>query len=79
MRGHDTQQAGLVSDLSPEARVPATHRLRSIRHSVDTALVTLSPQLGRSMPGLVGPRLPQKISCARCCCRYSTVFGANGC
>ena len=45
MRGHDTQEAGLFSYLSPEARVPATHPLRPIRHSVDTALVALSPQL----------------------------------
>jgi hypothetical protein len=28
MRGQDTQHAGLVSDLSPEERVPATHPLR---------------------------------------------------
>lgn len=44
MRGHDTQEAGLFSYLSPEERVPATHPLRPIRHSVDTALVALSPQ-----------------------------------
>ena len=45
MRGHDIQEAGLFSYLSPEARVPATHPLRPIRHSVDTALGALSPQL----------------------------------
>jgi hypothetical protein len=41
MRGHDTQEAGLFSYLSPEERVPATHPLRPIRHAVDTALVAL--------------------------------------
>lgn len=45
MRGHDTQQAGLFSYLSPEARVPMTHPLRPIRHYVDIALTALSPQL----------------------------------
>lgn len=28
MRGHDTQQAGLFSYLSPEERVPEIHTLR---------------------------------------------------
>ena len=45
MHGHDTQQAGMFSYLSPEERVPATHPLRPIRHYVDTALTALSPQL----------------------------------
>ena len=45
MRGHDTQQAGMFSYLSPEERVPATHPLRPIRQDVDTALTALSPQL----------------------------------
>ena len=45
MRGHDTQQAGMFSYLSPEERVPATHPLRPIRQYVDTALIALSPQL----------------------------------
>jgi len=44
MRGHDSQQAGMFSYLSPEARVPGTHPLRPIRHYVDTALSALSPQ-----------------------------------
>lgn len=45
MRGHDTQQAGLFSYLSPEAGVPASHPLRPIRQSVDLALTAVSPQL----------------------------------
>jgi transposase len=47
MRGHDTQQAGMFSYLSPEERVPATHPLRPIRQYVDTALTALSPQLAK--------------------------------
>ena len=45
MRGHDTQQAGMFSYLSPEERVPVTHPLRPIRQYVDTALTALSPPL----------------------------------
>jgi transposase len=45
MRGQDAQEAGLFSYLSPEARVPATHPLRPIRHAVDAALLALSPKL----------------------------------
>lgn len=45
MRGEDLQQGGLFSYLSPETRVPATHPLRLIRQSVDTALAALSPML----------------------------------
>jgi len=45
IRGHDTQQAGMFSYLSPEERVPVTHPLRPIRQYVDTALTSLSPQV----------------------------------
>lgn len=45
MRGQDLQQTALFSYLSPETRVPATHPLRPIRESVDTALTVLSPKL----------------------------------
>lgn len=47
MRGQDTQQGGLFRYLSPEARVPATHPLRPIRESVDTALTALSSKLAK--------------------------------
>jgi len=45
MRGCDIEQAGLFSYLSPETRIPATHPLRPIRQSVDTALSALSSKL----------------------------------
>jgi transposase len=44
MRGHDTQQTQLFSYISPEARVPKDHPLRSIRKLVDEALKEMYPQ-----------------------------------
>jgi len=44
VRGEDRQQAALFSYLSPEARVPQDHPLRTIRQLVDGALATLSPR-----------------------------------
>ena len=62
MRGHDTQEAGLFSYLSPEARVPATHPLRPIRHDVDTALVALSPTLEKLYAKTGRPSIaPEKL------------------
>ncbi len=62
MRGHDTQQAGLFSYLSPEERVPATHPLRPIRQYVDTALTALSPQLEQLYAGTGRPSIaPEKL------------------
>lgn len=53
MRGCDIQQAGLFSYLSPETRIPATHPLRLIRQSVDSALSALSAKLTKlyAQPG----------------------------
>jgi transposase len=62
MRGHDTQQAGLFSYLSPEARVPASHPLRPIRQSVDTALIALWPQLEKLYAHTGRPSIaPEKL------------------
>jgi transposase len=62
MRGHDTQQAGMFSYLSPEERVPVTHPLRPIRHYVDTALVALSPQLAKLYAHTGRPSIaPEKL------------------
>jgi len=62
MRGHDTQQAGLFSYLSPEERVPATHPLRPIRQYVDTALTALLPQLEQLYAGTGRPSIaPEKL------------------
>ena len=62
MRGQDAQQAGLFSYLSPEVRVPATHPLRPIRQSVDTALTALSPQLAKLYAHTGRPSIaPEKL------------------
>ncbi len=62
MRGQDIQQAGLFSYLSPEARVPATHPLRPIRQSVDTALTALSPKLTKLYAQTGRPSIaPEKL------------------
>lgn len=62
MRGQDTQQAGMLSYLSPEERVPATHPLRPIRQYVDTALTALSPQLAKLYARTGRPSIaPEKL------------------
>src|SRR5574337_1706833 len=62
MRGEDTQQAGLFSYLSPEARVPATHPLRRIRQFVDTALTALSPTFAKLYAHTGRPSIaPEKL------------------
>ena len=62
MRGEDTQQAGLFSYLSPEARVPATHSLRRIRQFVDTALTALSPTFAKLYAHTGRPSIaPEKL------------------
>ncbi len=43
MRGDASQQAAMFSYLSPDARVPAPHPLRSIKTVADQVLLTLSP------------------------------------
>lgn len=62
MRGHDTQQAGMFSYFSPEDRVPVTHPLWPIRQYVDTALIALSPQLGKLYAHTGQPSIaPEKL------------------
>lgn len=66
MRGQDVQHAGLFSYRSPEVRVPATHPLRPIRQSVDTALTALSPQLAKLYAHTGRPSIaPEKLLRAR--------------
>lgn len=62
MRGHDTHQAGMFSDLSPEERVPVPHPLRPIRQYVDTALVAVSPPLAKRYADTGRPSIaPEKL------------------
>jgi len=78
MRGHDTQQAGMFSYLSPEERVPVTHPLRPIRQYVDTALTVLSPQLAKLYAHTGRPSMPRRSCCAPCCCRCAPACAVNG-
>ena len=43
MRGDDERSSHLLSDLSPEQRVPADHSLRAIRTMTDDVLRRMSP------------------------------------
>jgi transposase len=47
MRGHDEQQEGMFSYVSPEKRVPLDHPLRRVREMVEVALKEMSPQFAR--------------------------------
>jgi hypothetical protein len=51
MRGHDTQQAGLFSDRSPEARVPAAHS-PVCGHGVDRVVAPAGDALSPHRPAL---------------------------
>ena len=58
MRGEDQNQQAMFSYVSPEARVPKDHPLRSIRIMVDNALNNLAP-LFREMYSHTGrPSIP---------------------
>jgi transposase len=62
MRGDDPQQAAIFSYISPEARVPQEHPLRTIRGMVDAVLQELSPQFDRLYSHTGRPSLaPEKL------------------
>src|SRR4051794_14101501 len=58
MRGADEQPGSMFSYVSLEARVPADHPLRAIRHITDRALERLSPQFGRLYIHFGRPSVP---------------------
>jgi len=58
MRGAFTDQGGLFSYISPEARVPATHPLRKIRELVRDVLSELNRSLGRLYASEGRPSIP---------------------
>lgn len=58
MRGDDQQTGQLFSYVSPEARVPSTHPLRSIRLMTDAALLTLSPKFDALYSSIGRPSIP---------------------
>lgn len=58
MRGDDLKQGGVFSYISPEARVPKDHPLRSIRTMTDEVLKELSPQFEKIYSPLGRPSIP---------------------
>lgn len=58
MRGDEKQQESMFSYVSPEARVPADHPLRSIRGMVDRALGELSAEFERLYSRVGRPSVP---------------------
>ena len=58
MRGAFSDQGGLFSYISPEARVPANHPLRNIRELVRDVLNELNRSLGRLYASEGRPSIP---------------------
>jgi len=58
MRGDDRQPSHLFSYVSPEARVPKDHPLRSIRTMVDELLRTMSPDFDALYAAVGRPSIP---------------------
>src|ERR1051326_9635395 len=58
MRGDDHQANHLFSYVSPEARVPADHPLRAIRHMTDVALQALTRQFDEMYSTIGRPSIP---------------------
>jgi transposase len=58
MRGFDEQPTHLLSYISIEQRVPATHPLRSIRQMTDRVLANRSPQFTKMYAKLGRPSIP---------------------
>ena len=58
MRGDDFHQDAVFSYISPEARVPQDHPLRSLRRMVDVVLTELSPEFDRLYARTGRPSVP---------------------
>ncbi len=58
MRSKDVQSTAMWSYLSPEARVPADHPLRSLRELVNVALRKLSPEFSKMYSPNGRPSIP---------------------
>src|SRR6266849_434734 len=62
MRGHDEQQGGMFSYISPEKRVPQDHPLRRIRGMTDAALQAMSPLFAQLYSRVGRPSIaPEKL------------------
>ena len=58
MRGQVSEQEGMWSYVSPEARVPATHPIRAIKQLADAALQTLARPLTAMYSRVGRPSIP---------------------
>jgi transposase len=58
MRGESTKQSSMLTLMSPEKRVPATHPLRGIKKLADAALRELSPVFDQMYSSVGRPSLP---------------------
>jgi transposase len=62
MRGHDEQQEGMFSYISPEKRVPPDHPLRRIRKMVEAGLQQMSPRFAELYSAAGRPSIaPEKL------------------
>ena len=58
MRGAETKQSSMLCLMSPEARVPASHPLRSVKQFADQALSELSPVFDAMYSATGRPSIP---------------------
>ena len=72
MRGSDAASGALFSYVDMEARVPATHPLRTIRTIVNEVLTHSIPSSRRFTKASVDSRLRRSDCCAPHCCRHFT-------
>ena len=62
MRGHDEQQEGMFSYISPEKRVPQDHPWRRIRAMVEAGLKQMSPRFAELYSAAGRPSIaPEKL------------------
>ena len=78
MRGGDKRQDGLFSYVSLEARVPASHPLRTVRAMVDEALKAMSRDFGRVYASEGRPSIPPERLLRARCCRSRSQCAASG-
>jgi transposase len=78
MRGDERPDA-MFSYVSPEARIPATHSLRSMRAMVDQVLREFSPAFSRLYAKTGRPSIPPERLLRALLSSCSTRSAASGC
>jgi transposase len=58
MRGEDSKQATMLSLVTPEKRIPATHPLRAVKQLAEAALTELSPLFDAMYSDVGRPSIP---------------------